>query len=96
MQFLAVQTISGPRQSREAFRSDRLLAVEAYSKLAVIDALKRSVDLRQVLSLAFQPAGGEFPLTCELHRFDLFVGLDNPKVLTPARLTRDLLALTHE
>ena len=46
-QFLAVQAVSSPRQTGEAFGRDRLFALEAYAKLAVVDALeRRSESLR--------------------------------------------------
>lgn len=72
-----------PTAQRETFGRDRLLTEEAYSKLAIVDALQRRADLHHALRLTLQSARREFPLTSELHRLNPFVGLDNPEVLTP-------------
>src|SRR5271165_2277901 len=42
VRFLALQTICSPRHCREAFRRDRLLAIETYPELAVMDPLERA------------------------------------------------------
>jgi hypothetical protein len=67
--------------------------VKAYSNLAVVDKVQRRADLHQALGLTFRDAGCEFPLTCELHRVDLFVGLDNPEVLTGVTYRRSLIPI---
>jgi hypothetical protein len=40
-----LQTICSPRHCREAFRRDRLLAIETNAELAVMDTLERRFDL---------------------------------------------------
>src|SRR4051794_6768201 len=91
--FLAVQTAGSPRHGGQAFGRDRLFAIEADSKLAIVDALQRRADLRQILRLTLERARGELPFTRELDGLDLFIRLHDPQFLAVGRLAGDGVAL---